>query len=207
MKKERIKGFVAGVLLMMMLSATLVFASPSVMREIHYGVSVVLNGRVVHFDADSQPFVMGGRTFLPLRTMADMLGLPVEFDAETNTVYMGYTNAADLLLGRWTEHENIYRLYYRSGWRGFIEFFADRTGIITRTDIHNGEEQGGSFLWNTEGNFIIITWLDFYGEEGVNRYSYFSIARDVMNGDEILILKLTIDGQITYADWLIRIND
>jgi len=36
---------------------------------------------------------MGGRTFLPLRAMAELLGLPIDFDPGTNTAYVGNRHA------------------------------------------------------------------------------------------------------------------
>jgi len=91
MNKERIKGIVVGFLLCALLSTSvMVMATPRTeTRQITYGVRVNFNGQLVQFDADSQPFVMGGRTFLPLRAVADLLDLPVNFDPNTNTAYLG----------------------------------------------------------------------------------------------------------------------
>lgn len=88
---ERAKGIIIGFVLCLVFSTSVVVsaANTSVMREITYGVSVVFNGQPMQFATDSQPFTMEGRTFLPLRAMADMMGLPVEFEQTTNTVYIG----------------------------------------------------------------------------------------------------------------------
>jgi len=88
-KKLQIKGFAAGVLVTVLLSGTLLVTAQTVTREIVYGVRVNLNGQLLQFDADSQPFTMGGRTFLPVRALADALELPVDFNPATNTVYLG----------------------------------------------------------------------------------------------------------------------
>jgi hypothetical protein len=89
LKKLQIKGFVTGVLVTVLLSGTLLVAAQTVTREITYGVRVNLNGQLLQFDEDSQPFVMGGKTFLPVRALADALELPVDFDPATNTAYLG----------------------------------------------------------------------------------------------------------------------
>ncbi|MCL2224488.1 MAG: stalk domain-containing protein [Defluviitaleaceae bacterium] len=52
------------------------------------GIRIMMNGEILEFNADSQPFVTGGRTFLPLRALAELLGLTVEFDPETNTAIL-----------------------------------------------------------------------------------------------------------------------
>ena len=87
MNKERIKGLIIGFLIATMLSATVAYANPQ-MREIVYGVGVTFNGNIINFEADSQPFIMGGRTFLPIRAVAELVGVDVSFDADTNTVLL-----------------------------------------------------------------------------------------------------------------------
>ena len=88
---RELKGFVCGVLVTVLLLSTVMVAASTqtVTREITYGINVMLNGEIVRFDYDTRPFVMGGRTFLPLRTLAELLGLPVDFDPATNTAIVG----------------------------------------------------------------------------------------------------------------------
>jgi len=90
-KKPQIKGFVAGVLLATMLFSTaLVAASQSgVMREAFYGVNIVINGNEWNPPSDMTPFISDGRTFLPVRGIAETLGIPVDWDGATSTVYVG----------------------------------------------------------------------------------------------------------------------
>jgi hypothetical protein len=93
MSKERIKGIIIGFILCAVLSASImIVGAETAARNIIYGVGVILNGQQVHFDRDSRPFTMDGRTFLPLRTLAEMLDLPVDFDPVTNTAILGYAN-------------------------------------------------------------------------------------------------------------------
>ena len=88
MLKERAKGFVMGALTMALLSSTIVFAS-GVMREVHYGVNVTVNGVRQNFATEDRPFIADGRTFLPVRAISEALGQPVTWDAATSTVYIG----------------------------------------------------------------------------------------------------------------------
>ncbi|MCL2049121.1 MAG: copper amine oxidase N-terminal domain-containing protein [Defluviitaleaceae bacterium] len=90
MYKERIKGAVMGFMLCAVLTVGIMAVNAqTIMREITYGVNVMLNGQAVNFDADTRPFTMGGRTFLPLRTIAELMDLPVDFNAATNTAILG----------------------------------------------------------------------------------------------------------------------
>ena len=91
MSRERLKGIVIGFIMCAVLSTSiLVLGNPqTVTREITYGVSVSLNGQVMQFSEDDRPFVMAGRTFLPVRAIADAVGLAVDFDPAANRVYLG----------------------------------------------------------------------------------------------------------------------
>ena len=87
--KQRIQGVIIGVLVTSLLfGGVTVFAN--VTRIIHatYGVSVVVNGVQQHFAEDSMPFVADGRTFLPVRGIADALGVDVTWNPTTQTVHL-----------------------------------------------------------------------------------------------------------------------
>ena len=97
--KLNFKSFAMGVIITAMLfSAVMVIANPqTVTREITYGVGVRLDGQSINFDEDSRPFLMEGRTFLPVRAIADAVGLDVAFDAVSNTVLLVSASGADEL--------------------------------------------------------------------------------------------------------------
>jgi len=88
MLKQRLQGFIAGVLITVLLVGTLALAMPQI-REVFYGVNVIVNGVPQDFDDDMLPFIMDGRTFLPVRGIAEALGVDVNWDDSTNTVYIG----------------------------------------------------------------------------------------------------------------------
>ena len=94
--KNTLKGYVAGLLSAVLLMAitTGVFAIAQLRTEtvtITYGVGVSLDGTPVQFAADAAPFTLDGRTFLPVRAIADLAGLDVDFNAATNTVVLTST--------------------------------------------------------------------------------------------------------------------
>jgi len=101
-----------------MLFSTAVYAEQGQTREIHQGVSVNLDGQLMSFDEDSTPFIVDDRTFVPyvaLRAMAETLGMAVEFDVHTNTVYLvsqvDTTQSGGLLNGMLV-HDNIERHFH-----------------------------------------------------------------------------------------------
>jgi len=93
--RKSIKAYVAGFLTCLMIISTVAWAATggSVMREVSYGIRVVVDGVEQNFAEDMRPFISGGRTFLPVRGIAEALGIPVEWDGETSTVYIGYRPA------------------------------------------------------------------------------------------------------------------
>lgn len=50
-------------------------------------ITLRIDGRVVQ--SDVAPFILDGRTFVPLRFIAEALGEDVQWDGNTRTVYIG----------------------------------------------------------------------------------------------------------------------
>ena len=50
------------------------------------GVNVVVNGQRLNLSAADEPVTIGGRTFLPVRALADATGLDIGWDGATSTV-------------------------------------------------------------------------------------------------------------------------
>jgi len=91
MKKTKlnVKSFVAGMLLMALLTPLAATASEVATRQITYGVNVVVNGQRLQLEGIDRPFIMDGRTFLPVRAVSDALDVTVDWDGGTSTVYLG----------------------------------------------------------------------------------------------------------------------
>jgi len=87
--KQRMQGMIIGVFVASLLFGG-VTAFANVTRTIHvtYGVGIVVNGVRQHFAEDSLPFISGGRTFLPVRGVAEALGVDVTWNPATSTVYL-----------------------------------------------------------------------------------------------------------------------
>ena len=78
-----LRGYVGGIVTVLALTSVVAWAAPQTLQAV-FGIGVTLDGEALTFEEDSQPFVVDGRTFLPLRAMADVLGLDVDFDRENN---------------------------------------------------------------------------------------------------------------------------
>jgi len=94
MQKLQIKGFIAGMLVMVLLSSITVLAAvrTETISVTFHDIRIVLDGNVVTpKDAQGhvvEPFIWEGTTYLPLRAVADALGLNVTWDGNTYTIYL-----------------------------------------------------------------------------------------------------------------------
>jgi len=97
--KQRMQGFIIGFLIAVMVFGTVTVVAAPLRRtiEVMYGVSVVLDGVQQSFPDDMRPFVSEGRTFMPLRAIADTLGLEVEWDGSTSTAYLTSRDAPPVI--------------------------------------------------------------------------------------------------------------
>ncbi|MCL2197473.1 MAG: stalk domain-containing protein [Defluviitaleaceae bacterium] len=96
--KQRFQGLIVGVLLAsLILGAVNIFATATRTIEITYGVNVVVDGVRQDFSDDMRPFTSGGRTFLPVRGIADALGLDLRWDGATSTAYLSTPTTASVV--------------------------------------------------------------------------------------------------------------
>ena len=102
-KLNNAKWFTLGVVLTLVIST---FAVPALAAnmirnaELHYrDIKVTMNGEpLVPKDVtgkDVEPFIMEGSTYLPLRAVAEALGLNVEWDATTETAVLTTPSVSD----------------------------------------------------------------------------------------------------------------
>lgn len=94
LKKLQIKGFIAGIVLMVMISGVTVLANVRTesISVTFNNIRLVVNGDLIT-PRDGQgnvvePFVWNGTTYLPVRAVADALGQDVYWDSSTTTVYI-----------------------------------------------------------------------------------------------------------------------
>ncbi|MCL2366376.1 MAG: copper amine oxidase N-terminal domain-containing protein [Oscillospiraceae bacterium] len=61
-------------------------AARTTVTGIRDGITIILNGNAMELTPENQAVVIDGRTFLPVRAIADGLGLDVQWDPNTQTV-------------------------------------------------------------------------------------------------------------------------
>lgn len=93
MRKERLKGFVTGLLTMALILGLAVPALAATVKQLnasYSGIKITLDGKAITpTDANGstvEPFAVDGTTYLPVRAVANALGLGVGWDQDTQTV-------------------------------------------------------------------------------------------------------------------------
>ena len=163
--KERTKGFFIGFVLALMLSSTTaLIANSGVVREIFFGVNIVLNGNVIEFEEDARPFIIDGRTYLPARAFSEALGIAVDWDETTSTVILGRTSInADALVGKWNA-VGFVEIYRGNTWTNnpsiSLEFFYDGTVILSEDNFPPEIAQ-----WRIEDALLHLEFYDEWGSE------------------------------------------
>jgi len=93
--KKSLKGFIVGFLVCALLSATTVaFGAGGTMKELFYnGIKIFVDGAEFKpTDGNGNavaPFIMDGSTYLPVRAVSNALGVDVQWDGATQSVYLG----------------------------------------------------------------------------------------------------------------------
>ena len=94
MKRGFILGLATGVVLT---GASLVFANSQIQAILNDQIKVTLNGQVQEFKDETTnetqyPITYKDRTYLPLRTVANLVGVNVDYDASSNTAILKTAN-------------------------------------------------------------------------------------------------------------------
>jgi len=93
--KDKIKGFIAGICASVLLCSSAVFAESieKTVTAVYNNIKIMIDGEeVTPKDVNGnvvEPFIIDGTTYLPVRAVASLLGKDVNWDGNTNTVYIG----------------------------------------------------------------------------------------------------------------------
>ena len=163
------KGFISGVLttlLIVGIPGTALATTGTVTKELEYrDIQVTLDGEPLDLqDAQGnsvEPFMFDGTNYLPVRALAEALGLNVAWDGSTNTVVLTTPETSEtvesdeLLFSK--EHVRFYYTGYRSSADGSYKFNfriendSDYTlNIRTRDFAINGTNVTTDFYYTVE---------------------------------------------------------
>ena len=113
--KKRLQGLLMGIIIGALLTSSFVFAKQiTTTAQLFYNdIKITLNGKNIEpKDANGalvEPFAIDGTTYLPLRAIANALGLTVGWDGNTSTVILTTTPSSPFTLssGQYIVGEDI----------------------------------------------------------------------------------------------------
>ena len=190
-------GLLAGMLIG---GATIVGANQAIQAIQNTEIKVSLNGQVQEFKDETTgeaqyPITYHDRTYLPLRNVAQLAGLEVDFDSNTNTALL--TNGQIRMLNNYLLVTNIAEA--GAGGCDIVVYKVNDFGEISKIgSFHSPEDHGYKIIDNeiyTDGIYFLkemvpLTKIQIVGDK--------LIKTDLSNSSNYIDLQCTIN----YATWL-----
>ena len=165
MKTKASRRILLAVLALALLCGTAAAASEvtKTLTAYYSGIRIVLNGvEVTPKDAAGnvvEPFIADGTTYLPVRAIANAMGLPVEWDGENRIVYLGEIPGQ---AENWMTKLPPYQLVKATAYDGSDPKQSFSVGGATQIMgvTFNGFRQTydtASAIWNTNGKYRSMT--------------------------------------------------
>lgn len=148
--------------------------SQTIQALLSYDITIKYNGQAQQFKnagGDNVfPIVYEGTTYLPVRAVANLVDLPVDWDGATNTVYLGEKDKTLVNDQIWVNKPSIWSKSNASTDKSalVVQGMAHDFGIITRTEV--GSYDTGE------------TWADGYFQLG-GKYGTLHIKAYCADGD------------------------
>jgi hypothetical protein len=99
----KFKQFIAGLIVgAMLLSVGTVFAGTQAIEAFYNGIKISIDGKAAELKDVAgnpvEPFIYNGTTYLPVRAIAEALGMEVKFNESTNTVELAKKKVGNVTL-------------------------------------------------------------------------------------------------------------
>lgn len=153
------------------------YAAQEVNINVSYnGIKIVVNGTEVPLGKDGsgkqiEPFIYNGTTYLPVRSVAEVLGKDVEWDPSTQTVFLNdkgvktnetekiLTETVEMFSGEYSDVINKKSIYKEESLAGK----KYKNGVKFWTYLTNNV---GTASFNLEGKYTVMTGLLGADQEG-----------------------------------------
>ena len=144
--KDKIKGYVAGIVTAILLCSTVTFAQSieKVVTAVYNNIKIVIDGTEIEpKDANGnvvEPFIIDGTTYLPVRAVAKAVGLDVGWDGATSTVMLSGKTMEKTEPGQATGYngkvaaegiEIVKEYQWETDYSGYVAIVIKNTGLDT----------------------------------------------------------------------------
>lgn len=170
------KGFVLGFIVCLTLAfATLAFANTQISAIINEEIRIILNGKLQELRDETTneiqyPITYQGRTYLPLRTLAKLVGIDVDYEASSKSVLLMTEKSEKEIARVGNEPQTEVKV---SNMEQFLNAIGSNKKIILTSDLYNmvsnktqnNDEYPSVDMWKSEGfEFENISNLTIEGE-------------------------------------------
>lgn len=154
--KEKFKGIIIGSIIGSVIAVTSVCASNGTVQKIlsYNNIKISMNGNEIKpTDADGnyvEPFIIDGTTYLPVRAVANAIGLNVGWDESTKTVLLSNTDTTTQTTGNVVYDKGGIKITYNgikdSGYSKNIQFLIENNSSIGITVQARDESINGFMI-------------------------------------------------------------
>ena len=198
--KKKLKSVLLGLTIgSIVLTASVFASSGAVQKTLSYNnIKIALNGQEIHpADANGnyvEPFIIDGTTYLPVRAVANAIGLNVDWDGNTNTVLLSDSSQDMQTKGEIVYDKGGIRIIYNgikdSGYSKNIQFLIENNsnvGIIVqaRDESINGYMISGIMSDNVQpgkkANGQLMYFNTTLEENGINSIEEIELSFHIFN--------------------------
>jgi predicted house-cleaning noncanonical NTP pyrophosphatase (MazG superfamily) len=166
---RKIKQFIAGLIVGVMLMSA-VFAGTQTIEAFYNNIKISVDGKAVELkDAvgnSVDPFIYNGTTYLPVRAIAEALGMEVKFNETTNTVELAKKEGEKKVI--WNDAENIAKA---------MEKQKEIDKLASLVDIFDRDIDSWNFV--DEGEIKVTQYKD--GRKFIMPYEIYNVSKIVSN--------------------------
>jgi len=164
-KKIRVMAMVLALCMSFAIGASAAGNMERISAYINYGIGIKFDGNTQKmYDANGNrvyPITYNGTTYLPVRAVSSMMGLAVNYDSKSNTVWLGDTNGQ-------LEIDVINDMTPYSGSKYVIK--NTPLSIMGSNTVDNYIHGRGYVFYNLEGNYTTLTFKAYMdGNDCANR--------------------------------------
>ena len=215
------KGFVIGLATgLTVAGASLVLANSQIQAILNNHIKVTLNGQAQEFKDETTnetqyPITYHNRTYLPLRTVANLVGVGIDYDANTNTAMLSTNHNNSLVTEKYNYNESTYQ-YVRAP---YINIDSEDAKKVNKEIASNAERLIKAMkedeIWTCnmeyqyfQYNNILSLYLKKIGfdDSGIYDPDDYTIYNFDINTGKLLNNNINILGQLKYNNLMNNIE-
>lgn len=139
-------------------------------------IKIYTDGNLINTDDDKEAFIYNGTTYLPVRMVGEAFGKNIEWDGDTNSIYIGAKN--DTVITDTSESSDLSEYEFSAYSRILLEASLNRNSNYTINSYQNAVDK------KSGERAIVIN----YSENGKRMYAYVRIREGEATSDSMITI-------------------